>query len=184
MSFGKRVKKLREANRLSVEQLAHLCQIEPSLIEKLEYDLELPTIRLVQFYARQFHVSTDYLLGMTDRKERIMEVVTNGKSIGDVVIQMLIESGMIRVTDTGDYEVVDTGIILTEKQQRILDLVRRHNYLRILRYELEDLGHQIEETVLDSPQQQTELIELMKKRLKKLKIMQLNQVGDPNSEKK
>ncbi len=166
MSLGTRIKILRKANRLTTEQFAQKCDVESSYIQKVEKDQVITSIRFVQLTARLFNVSTDYILGMTDKKERIMEVVNIGKCPGDVVIQMLLEAGMIVVDENREYQVADCGIILTEKQQGIIDLVRRHNYLRKLRYQMDDLDYQMEEYHSMTTQQQIELIDLIKSRLR------------------
>ena len=165
MSFGQRLQKLRITHHMNFEQLAKACDVDPILIEHIELNQNMPSILFVQKVARYFNVSTDYLLGMVDNKETIMSVVQSGKTVGDVVIQMLYEMGVLSKDKDGEYYLESTGIILTEKEQNIIDMVRRENYIRKLIEEAENLGQNIDDILALSPEKKDEIISHLQKRL-------------------
>lgn len=180
MSFGNRLKKLREARRLSIEQLAQQSELDPLLIEKIENNQNTPSIYFVQTISRFFNVSTDFLLGMTDEKERIMTVVKEGKSTGDVVIQMLTEMGMIYQTDAGDYQLSENGALLSPKEISILDLIRRQNDIRLLIKEAEDLGYNLEEYTRTAGSKQEDVIRMLKSKIAERKKLHQSETNGEN----
>ena len=162
MSFGKRLKKLREARRFSIEDLAQQCNVEPLVIEKVESNQSNPSIFFIQTISRMFNVSTDYLLGMTDEKDRIMTIVHSGKSVGDVVIQMLTEMGIVYTDANDEYQLVDAGVLLSKKERRIIDMVRRQNYSRSILSEAEKFGCDLEEYAQSSTNKQDDILNMIK----------------------
>jgi len=68
-ALGMRIREMRERDGLTQKNMAELLGCTPSHYQKIEYGkVNLPTTTLV-FLADHFHVSTDYLLGRSDRKK-------------------------------------------------------------------------------------------------------------------
>lgn len=66
MTFGQRIRKLREENDLSREQLAKSLNLSYWAIAKYEAGERTPDSKTLQCLADFFQVSVDYLLGRTD----------------------------------------------------------------------------------------------------------------------
>lgn len=67
--FSIRLKELRKEHHLTQRQMAELLKCTEGHYQKIEYGkINLPTLDLI-FLADYFGVSTDYLLGRTDRRE-------------------------------------------------------------------------------------------------------------------
>lgn len=65
MTIGERIKYLRERYRYTQKDIAQKLGVEPAAISKYELDLREPNVEALKTLATMFHVSTDYLLGMT-----------------------------------------------------------------------------------------------------------------------
>lgn len=67
--FAQRIKLLRSESELTQKAMAELLGCTHSHYQKIEYGkVNIPTTTLA-FFADYFNVSTDYLLGRTDRRE-------------------------------------------------------------------------------------------------------------------
>ncbi len=66
MSFGKRLKLLREQKNLSQRDLAKILNMAPSTLAMYEVDKREPDFSTIKKLADFFNVTTDYLLGRTD----------------------------------------------------------------------------------------------------------------------
>jgi len=67
--MGTRIRELREQNGLTQKNMAELLECTPNHYQKIEYGkVNIPTTTLA-FLADHFHVSTDYLLGRSDRRK-------------------------------------------------------------------------------------------------------------------
>ncbi len=66
MSFGNRLKALREKADLSREELASKLNISYSAVSKYETDVRFPDKETLNLIADFFAVSTDYLLSRSD----------------------------------------------------------------------------------------------------------------------
>ena len=66
--FNERLKELREAKRLSQVQLAKELNISKQSVSNWENNNILPSIDVLIKVIQFFRVSTDYILGLTDRK--------------------------------------------------------------------------------------------------------------------
>lgn len=64
--FSKRLKALRVAKKMSQQELADFLGITRQGYGKYEQSGSQPSFEMLLKIARYFHVSTDYLLGMTD----------------------------------------------------------------------------------------------------------------------
>lgn len=64
-----RLRDLRRENNLTGEQLASALNMKQSAISKWENGLQEPSKENLKKLAAYFHVSSDYLLGLTDERE-------------------------------------------------------------------------------------------------------------------
>ena len=64
MNLGEKLKQLRLEKNLTQKQLADRLGVAISAISSYESDTRCPTFDTLIKYARIFHVSTDYLLGL------------------------------------------------------------------------------------------------------------------------
>lgn len=67
--FGKRLRKLRENRGMTQKQLADIVGFTRNAISGYETFSRKPDIKMVCLFAEIFMVSTDYLLGMVDRRD-------------------------------------------------------------------------------------------------------------------
>lgn len=65
--FAFRLRKLRERRRVSRRVLADLCGVSKSTMSRYERGEQEPAARVVVELADYFDVSTDYLLGRTEK---------------------------------------------------------------------------------------------------------------------
>lgn len=67
--MGNKLKELRKQKRLTQKQVADRIGLAVSAVSSYEAGNRYPSYDVLIKLARIFHVSTDYLLGMTDKKE-------------------------------------------------------------------------------------------------------------------
>lgn len=68
MNMGEKLKQLRLEKNYTQKQLASRLGVAISAVSSYESDTRCPTFDTLVNYARIFHVSTDYLLGLEARK--------------------------------------------------------------------------------------------------------------------
>lgn len=73
MSFGVRLKLLREEKLLSRENLAILLNLSYSTISKYETDIRFPDQEVLKKIAKYFDVSLDYLMGISNIRNPYIE---------------------------------------------------------------------------------------------------------------
>jgi transcriptional regulator with XRE-family HTH domain len=67
-TIGQRLMRLRMARGLTQQQAAELFKLDHSTISAYEKDTRLPTMETLVLFARAYHVTTDYLLGIKNGK--------------------------------------------------------------------------------------------------------------------
>ncbi|MCM1437751.1 MAG: helix-turn-helix domain-containing protein [Roseburia sp.] len=67
MTFGERLQALREEKGLTQPALAKELGLTQSSISKFEHGIKEPARGTLVAFAKYFSVSTDYLLGLTDK---------------------------------------------------------------------------------------------------------------------
>lgn len=67
--FCERLRGLRKEQGLTQREMAEVCDIKLRSYQDYEYDKSYPTVAGLMFLADFFEVSTDYLLGRTDKRE-------------------------------------------------------------------------------------------------------------------
>ena len=67
--FGERLRRLREKRRFSQVDVADRIGIKAATVSGYERNVTTPSLDILRRLALTFNVSTDYLLGLTDREE-------------------------------------------------------------------------------------------------------------------
>lgn len=82
MSFGNIIKKLRQDNNLTQEQLAEVLSISPQAVSRWETNAALPDISLLPAIANYFDVTTDYLLevDVSNKKKEVDGIIDAARS--------------------------------------------------------------------------------------------------------
>ena len=91
--FSEIVKELRQSKGLTQTQLAERLGVKKSIISAYETDSRPPSLEMLIKYAREFHVSTDYLLDMeTTKKINVNKLSENQISILNTLVNEFIEN--------------------------------------------------------------------------------------------
>ena len=69
IDISSRLTELRETKGLTKKQLADQLGIAPSLISEYEASTKLPSVNMIIRLAHYYHVSTDYILGYSQKLE-------------------------------------------------------------------------------------------------------------------
>lgn len=85
--FGKRLKTLREEKKLTQEQVGKRLEITGASISGYENNIAMPPIDILKQLAILYGVTTDYLLGLENRKSIIIEAKTieQEKAIEEII---------------------------------------------------------------------------------------------------
>lgn len=67
MNIGERIKELRTLNKLSQDELSKILNIKQNTLSQYEKGKREPSLELLKLIAEKFNVTTDYLLGITDK---------------------------------------------------------------------------------------------------------------------
>lgn len=68
-NFSERIKELRQERGLKQREMAEICGVKMRSYQGYEYGRHYPEIPGLIQIAKFFNVSTDYLLGLTDKRE-------------------------------------------------------------------------------------------------------------------
>lgn len=104
ISFGKRLRELREERGLTQRELAGLLNLNQSTIAFYETDKKQPSQDTLARLADLFDVSVDYLLGRTDIRNPVKSLPLWFQKLPEHVRARLVESnidfdGLFRITD-------------------------------------------------------------------------------------
>ncbi|MBR5223284.1 MAG: helix-turn-helix transcriptional regulator [Clostridia bacterium] len=77
--FSEIAKELRESKHLTQTQLAERMWVKKSIISAYETDARPPSLDLLIKYAKEFNVSTDYLLGIESNKAIKVDNLTDAQ---------------------------------------------------------------------------------------------------------
>lgn len=90
--FSEIIKELRQSKGLTQTQLAERLGVKKSIISAYETDSRPPSLDMLIKYAREFHVSTDYLLDMeTTKRINVDKLSETQISILNTLINEFIE---------------------------------------------------------------------------------------------
>lgn len=106
--LANRLAELREKAGLSRQQLADILELSRSLIEYYEKGKRCPKIDTIIKIAQYFHVSTDYLLGLsiTSTHDKSLRDVCNYLNLPDKTVKKLKENvsdTLIRTLDNSEF---------------------------------------------------------------------------------
>ena len=88
--FGKRLRELRKERKLTQVELGKVIKTSHATINRYENSIHQPDIETINNLADFFNVTTDYLLGRTNRKEMaIIEGEEIPKELKDIGIEYL-----------------------------------------------------------------------------------------------
>lgn len=68
--FSERLRELRRERKLTQNEMAEICGLKPRGYQEYEYEKGYPTVPGLIFLADFFGVTTDYLLGRSDKREQ------------------------------------------------------------------------------------------------------------------
>lgn len=71
VDFGETLKKLRQKSGLTQKQLAERLWISKATVSYYEQSLRCPSPEILVKLSKIFHVSTDFLLGIEDKKQTL-----------------------------------------------------------------------------------------------------------------
>ena len=91
--FGQRLRELRETKNLSQAQVARRLSLTRASISGYENDSATPSVEVLYKFALLFGVTTDYLLGLDNRKVITIDGLTKRQEdiIQDIVHTLLVE---------------------------------------------------------------------------------------------
>lgn len=87
VNFGEKIKKLRKEKKLTQKQLADLSGVAVSAISSYESGNRYPSYEVLINLLHIFHVSTDYLLGISTIKS--IDVTELNDNEIEVIMQMI-----------------------------------------------------------------------------------------------
>lgn len=87
VNFGEKIKKLRKEKKLTQKQLADLAGVAISVISAYESGNRYPSYEVLINFSHIFHVSIDYLLGISTIKS--IDVTGLNDNEIDVIMQMV-----------------------------------------------------------------------------------------------
>lgn len=111
--FSERLKRLREGKQISQAELGKILSTTQQTINHYENDKREPDYETLKRIARVFHVSTDFLLGLTDT---LVERVSGDEPIYMVKDERL-PDGFMRIKMRQDWKDKD---LTPEKVERII----------------------------------------------------------------
>lgn len=80
MFIGKRIRETREKLKLTREQLAELCEIEPSFLAAIENGKKSMTLFYFKKVCTALNVSADYIMGINTDKNNDISVLAQALS--------------------------------------------------------------------------------------------------------
>lgn len=111
MSFGNNLKKIRQENEMTQEELAKKINTSRSNIANYENDKNMPSIEILNKLSEIFNCSIDYLLGKSD--------VRNPEKIDENKLNIAFSSGFDGLNDTNKNIISATiaGLLAKQKEE-------------------------------------------------------------------
>ena len=107
MNIGKKILELRKENEVTQEQLGKILSVGKTTISNYENEYSTPDAENIAKIAKYFHVSADYILGLTNKKEK--DPHNNPNYAGDEICKKLVEIGFLK-----------EGELITDKDLEVL----------------------------------------------------------------
>lgn len=108
MNFGNILKKIRQDNNLTQEELAKKIDTSRSNIANYENNKNMPSVDILDKLSKMFNVSIDYLLGKSD--------IRNPEKVDENKLNVAFSSGFDGLNDTN--KSIINNIISTLKDQQ------------------------------------------------------------------
>lgn len=115
--IGKRLRPLRQQYSLTQKELADIIGVTTKMISFYELDEKEPSLKTLNKLAKHFGVSTDYLLGTDEKKQKTNRIPV----LGSVVAGIPVEA----IQDIEDYE--DISVALGDPRDYFALRVRGHS---------------------------------------------------------
>lgn len=111
MKFGNILKKIRQDNNMTQEELAKKINTSRSNIANYENNKNMPSIDILNKLSKLFNVSTDYLLGKSD--------IRNPEEIDNSKINVAFSSGYDGLNETNQNIINATiaGLLAKQKEE-------------------------------------------------------------------
>ena len=109
--IGKRIKELRQRHNLTQRELAKQIGITASALSAYEKNEVKPSIPIIAEIAKQFKVSTDWLLGLSDKK-RIGSEINTYADLFETIVELT----------TNEWLCGDCAELIKDKDKYLLDI--------------------------------------------------------------
>lgn len=119
--LGRRLKKLRKNKKLTQKELANYINVSATSIGAYETGIRTPRSEKIKKLAEFFNVSSDYLLGNSDKKKKVEDIIktiSEDDKMYDVL--MYIETHPIIYKIINELKNIDD-----KKLKMILDIIKR-----------------------------------------------------------
>jgi transcriptional regulator with XRE-family HTH domain len=90
ITFGERLRQLREEKKLSQEQLGELLNFSKANISRYENNIHQPSFEVLDFFCDFFDVSINYILGKTNVRKNIDIDIVGLNKINPSDLELLI----------------------------------------------------------------------------------------------
>lgn len=114
MTFGKRLRSLREEIHLSQIELAKVLDITSQALSQYELSKRMPDTEMVKKIAKHFNVSVDYLLGESNESAPADKIILKDKET-EMEIKELMERFNVHL---------DGETLTKEDKESVIDLLR------------------------------------------------------------
>lgn len=118
--IGKRIKLLRTEKDVTQKELADFLGLTPKMISFYEKGERFPPHDIISKLSDYFNVTTDYLLGKTDKKNTTDEIEEE-KDIEKVIDELLQQDGLMLCGEAVDEEAL---ILLRNSIRTTLEIMR------------------------------------------------------------
>lgn len=111
MNFGNILKKIRQDNNLTQEELAKKIDTSRSNIANYENNKNMPSVDILDKLSKMFNVSIDYLLGKSD--------IRNPEKVDENKLNVAFSSGFDGLNDTNKNIISATiaGLLAKQKEE-------------------------------------------------------------------
>lgn len=130
MVFGERLMALRTSNNLTREALAERLHMSKYTLRNYELSVNEPGSKFLKQVSDFFDVSIDYLMGVTDEKEKVMPYNLKASEYAHIE--------KYRSLDDCGRETID--IVLERETTRVQSLVAKDNEISKLKEQIEELN--------------------------------------------
>jgi len=135
MNIGKKILELRKENEVTQEQLGKILSVGKTTISNYENEYSTPDAENIAKIAKYFHVSADYILGLTNKKEKDIhnnsnENVTTRNNLEKIIQDYVINKELFQ-PDSDSYEDLKKIMaeIISNNENIILEILNNRRNL-------------------------------------------------------